>query len=587
MDAMTSHFLLRLEYALLSIEPTVLPKVDGLPQETKAEAESLLRLFNAARSGRVAEMWQEEQMRPMAECLTRAKADLLSVCHSFGSTPLLRHALLALAVASLQHFLRANWTGPPEEAPKRDEEAHRAILAALEVDGEAVYELLACPGYLWLAAVLLGLAGSENQVGSGATVPFWRARCAFAWQLSVADASERGSGQCPHLFQDSTSPLATGFFNRQTRASLQNAAAPLLRSYKRGARPPIEGSPQVIAEEEAAEEGDALEAMLGVFDAPEDVEVANRLCWYSRLKVWPLCSQAACEAMGFSYELTGVLGTKREHQITEFAQLVVKTQTKEKLKGIEVEELDGKAPGTLSLKAVDDLTDVLETPKLSTSLSEEERQQIERQDQPREEEAAEGPLFTVNWLTFSCGLWFRCRAEHHRNKTRERAAFQLQSLVDQFMDEKPSAAHRLRMAHSCGYPARFHLQHEVATRMMRMGMVSTAHEQFKKLRMWPEAVECLIIAERNVEAEDMLKELIEKHPSPRLWCCLGDVMKDPQHYETAWELSKKRFARAQRSLGRYYFDKKQIAKSVEAFKLALDINPMYEGIWFTLGSRWL
>ena len=27
-------------------------------------------------------------------------------------------------------------------------------------------------------------------------------------------------------------------------------------------------------------------------------------------------------------------------------------------------------------------------------------------------------------------------------------------------------------------------------------------------------------------------------------------MKDPKHYETAWELSKKRFARAQRSLGR-------------------------------------
>jgi len=40
----------------------------------------------------------------------------------------------------------------------------------------------------------------------------------------------------------------------------------------------------------------------------------------------------------------------------------------------------------------------------------------------------------------------------------------------------------------------------------RPGMVSTAHEQFKKLRMWPEAVECLIIAEQNVEAEDMLKD---------------------------------------------------------------------------------
>ena len=29
--------------------------------------------------------------------------------------------------------------------------------------------------------------------------------------------------------------------------------------------------------------------------------------------------------------------------------------------------------------------------------------------------------------------------------------------------------------------------------------------RFKKLRMWPEAVECLICAERNVEAEDMVK----------------------------------------------------------------------------------
>lgn len=37
-------------------------------------------------------------------------------------------------------------------------------------------------------------------------------------------------------------------------------------------------------------------------------------------------------------------------------------------------------------------------------------------------------------------------------------------------------------------------------------MVSTAHEQFKALRMWPEAVECLIVAERKVEAEDMVKD---------------------------------------------------------------------------------
>ena len=65
----------------------------------------------------------------------------------------------------------------------------------------------------------------------------------------------------------------------------------------------------------------ALFWFLHLFARLAKVEVANRLCWYSRLKVWPLCSQAACEAMGFSYELTGVLGTKREHQITEPPEL--------------------------------------------------------------------------------------------------------------------------------------------------------------------------------------------------------------------------------------------------------------------------
>lgn len=71
--------------------------------------------------------------------------------------------------------------------------------------------------------------------------------------------------------------------------------------------------------------------------------------------------------------------------------------------------------------------------------------------------------------------------------------------------------------------------------------------------------------------------------TPKLWCCLGDLEKKPEHFEKAWELSKHRFASAQRSLGRYYFDKKELAKSVDAFQLALDINPLHSGIWFTMG----
>ena len=46
-----------------------------------------------------------------------------------------------------------------------------------------------------------------------------------------------------------------------------------------------------------------------------------------------------------------MLGIKREHQTTEYAQMVVKAIAG-KEKGIEVEELDVKAPGALSFLAV-------------------------------------------------------------------------------------------------------------------------------------------------------------------------------------------------------------------------------------------
>lgn len=146
-----------------------------------------------------------------------------------------------IVIRSVGQLLQDDATSPP-------------ILAALESDGEPAYELLACPGYLWLSALLLGLLPSDSPQPDVASLPFWRARCAFVWQLSIADASERGCGQCPSLFKasiadligeagDTTSPLSTaGLLDPRARVELQQATAPLLRSYKRGTMPV--GTPQ-------------------------------------------------------------------------------------------------------------------------------------------------------------------------------------------------------------------------------------------------------------------------------------------------------------------------------------------------------
>lgn len=51
------------------------------------------------------------------------------------------------------------------------------------------------------------------------------------------------------------------------------------------------------------------------------------------------------------------------------------------------------------------------------------------------------------------------------------------------------------------------------------------------------------------------------------------------------ELSGNRYARAQRSLGKYWFLKRDLEKAVDSYEKAVKINPMFENSWFTLGKN--
>ena len=41
--------------------------------------------------------------------------------------------------------------------------------------------------------------------------------------------------------------------------------------------------------------------------------------------------------------------------------------------------------------------------------------------------------------------------------------------------------------------------------------------------------------------------------SPMLWCCLGELEDNDDHFRTAWEISNKRYARAMRLLGKLVY----------------------------------
>ena len=57
----------------------------------------------------------------------------------------------------------------------------------------------------------------------------------------------------------------------------------------------------------------------------------------------------------------------------------------------------------------------------------------------------------------------------------------------------------------------------------------------------------------------MIREQLAVKETANLWCFLGDVTRNMEHYEKAWELSKHKSARAQRCMGYLYFGKEQVS----------------------------
>ncbi|KAH6610126.1 tpr repeat-containing [Trichoderma cornu-damae] len=199
--------------------------------------------------------------------------------------------------------------------------------------------------------------------------------------------------------------------------------------------------------------------------------------------------------------------------------------------------------------------------------------------------------------------------------------------------ESAPAHVRLRYLHALSTPPRWHLESELAYAWAGVGSMTSALEIFKRLKLWAEVALCFASSAaaddedgRGSGGEDKAKGIIrwrlfnktgvttpsssepeddvvgqdvsllrgadfsgaERQPPPpdaaRLWCILGDLENDPGHYERAWEISKHRYARAQRSLGEHYLGRKDLAKALDAYKKATGVNRLSPDMWGRLGD---
>jgi tetratricopeptide (TPR) repeat protein len=126
-------------------------------------------------------------------------------------------------------------------------------------------------------------------------------------------------------------------------------------------------------------------------------------------------------------------------------------------------------------------------------------------------------------------------------------------------------------------------QRELATTLVSLGSTASALEVFERLQLWEDVITCYHSIGRSGKAESIIREQLLQKETPTMWCLLGDVTKDGQYYQKAWEVSGQRSSRAQRSLGMLHLRGKKFAECVQCLRKSTNINFLQEGVWFSMG----
>eukprot|EP00794_Sanderia_malayensis_P020604 gene20604-22637_t len=188
----------------------------------------------------------------------------------------------------------------------------------------------------------------------------------------------------------------------------------------------------------------------------------------------------------------------------------------------------------------------------------------------------------------------QCKALHQRSileskgsRTVERSMMQMEHIVNEFKKESPPPDKRIEYLHAVALPPYWELQADYARILLSLGCTKSALEIFENIESWENVIFCYSRLGRHEKAENIIREQLDVKETAKLWCLLGDVTNNIEFYEKAWELSKQRSARAQRSLGFWYLRSGKawllFEECVEYFQRSLNISSLQPQVWFSLG----